>query len=260
MGADDDLRIGSVVRAGWWLVLLGTALGVTGGLLFTALRAERLESTVEVSVEPQSGSTPIPGLSNDVSLDTEARLVVSDAVLQRASRELPGRPSTSELRDDLSLAAIPGSRVLEITYTAGSAPQSVIRVRAVAQAYLQDRTATVRRSQRAENARIRDQLEQAERDLAGVARPVAAGGDGTVTAERRGILVNRINTLAAQRDEVERFTPAISRVLREPSQPREPGPGDRPIVLGAGLIGTLLGFGAALAWARSRNRIAGAPA
>jgi succinoglycan biosynthesis transport protein ExoP len=238
----DEVALGRIYQAGWWVVLIGAAVGVGAGLWLAEVVGERITVTVEVLVKPLGGeatSDAGPGTHNRISLDNEARVVRSDAVLGRARAALADRPALDVLRD-VSVEAFPGSTVLQLGVTTRNAAVSRQRVTAIATAYLAARAGEARRVNDAERTSVRQQLDQARTEL--------ARGQG-----EEHLVEARIRQLQERLDEVDRFMPDPGTVLRGPSDPRHSAPPALLTVTGATLVGVLLGLFTATVLARRRN-------
>lgn len=247
----EELRLGSILRLGWWLALLGIVAGVAGGLIFLGLRPERFGSTVEVLAKPLARDplNVIGRPSDHVSLDTEARTVTSDAVLRRTSASLPDTPSISELRESVSVGGVPGSNVLQITVVSDAGPTSRARATAVADAYLAERAENARRANIAERPGMEQQLRDAARSLDDVTRARAALAPDSPNhislANEERLITSRITNLQTRLDQIDRFVPDPGFVQREPTVPEVQGPPPGLLVLGAALVGLVAGLAAA---------------
>src|SRR4051812_39352435 len=79
-----------IFRRGWALMALGLIVGLAGGLVYSDSQGKTYSSTAEILIKPLSRDLlQDASKSNTVSLDTEATIVQSDAVLREASAALP---------------------------------------------------------------------------------------------------------------------------------------------------------------------------
>lgn len=199
----------ALLRRRWRLV--GT--GVLGGLVLATAGAfavpSTYTSTTAVQVHP-TGMAEFTGersgrLTGDVNLDSEAQVVISDRVAGVAAGELPGSPSTEEIRDDIDVTVPPNSNVLELHYSARTPELAREGAQALATAYLDHRREQV-------HGLIDDRLkalreEQQDRyDSLAASNSSGLGGGGQVDSEalRQEIsdLGSDISPLSALRETV----------------------------------------------------------
>lgn len=165
----DDVR-GDDVPLGWYgslarRYLRSMAACVIAGLLVGAAvlihRGRTYTATVEViaSTAPL-GITPEPRLTGNPvppTVDTEAQLVESDAVLRPAARSLGSGYKAADLRQAMEILAPAGTRALVISYRARDGRQASRAVLAIARHYV----ALQSRLNRAQRRRERLLLERA---------------------------------------------------------------------------------------------------
>lgn len=118
-------------RAGW-VVVLGILLGAASGLLVQALVGSPVVARQSVLVPP-ADMTGEEG-AQEMTLDSEARLVTSGRVLSQVS-ETTGRPS-SEVTERLTVGAAPNTRVLTISYTDNDEDVASVAVETAVTEYL----------------------------------------------------------------------------------------------------------------------------
>ncbi|MFV2196599.1 Wzz/FepE/Etk N-terminal domain-containing protein [Nocardiopsis sp. LOL_012] len=141
----------ALLRRRWRTV----AAGVLGGTLLATAGVLALPRTYESTAAVQVRPTELPELTGeqagrltgDINLDTEAQVLLSDEVSAAVAERLGGAggapPSTSELRERVSLTVPANSNVLEVTYAAGSPEAARRGADAYAEAYLAQREAHV---------------------------------------------------------------------------------------------------------------------
>lgn len=113
-------------------LLVLAALGALAGGVYEAGRTPEHAATQSILIPDDSATT----LRAPPTIDTDAQLVTADPVLAALERVQPG-VSRDDLASRLTVSASPNTRILHISYTAGSAPAAVVGVRAVTTAYVQ---------------------------------------------------------------------------------------------------------------------------
>lgn len=109
-------------RRTWVLALIGAVLGASIGVVLVLTAPKTFKATVAVelaSVAPQINLSGAGPKADPVSVDTDAQLVLSDAVVDAVAAL--GDRSVSQVREHLMVAARPLTQVITITYAASSA-------------------------------------------------------------------------------------------------------------------------------------------
>lgn len=118
-------------------LLMLAVLGALVGGAYEATKTTEHAATQSILVPDDSATTR----RAPPTIDTEAQLVTADPVLAALERVQPG-VSRSDLAGRLSVSASPNTRILHVTYTAGSARAAVAGVRAVTTEYVRVLTRT----------------------------------------------------------------------------------------------------------------------
>lgn len=112
------------------LLVVGVLGALVGGI-YEASKTTEHEATQSILVPDDSATTR----RAPPTIDTEAQLVTSDAVLAALQRVQPG-VSRIDLARRLSVSASPNTRILHVTYTAASAQAAVAGIRVVTSEYV----------------------------------------------------------------------------------------------------------------------------
>lgn len=250
----------------------GTVAVVT--LLFTGLalalvyfRAPSYAAEAEVSVQPLSASAALQGLSTDLNMNTESRVVSSsDAVLSAAASDsaLGLDPQSQEDLDALSAklsVSVPASTtLLDITCTDGSAEIARACADAVANAYISDR---VSGAQTAYDDAKKTPLSQIEATTQQIRKMTALLAQAPKAQQAR--IQNQIdssnNLLLVEQTELSNIpapNPTAARLAlpaRVPSAPSNKDYVSTGIL--AGILGFVLGVGLAFVIDRMDDRVTG---
>ncbi len=263
----DTVTIGqffAVLRRRWFVVLSCLLAGVALGSAAVALSAPSYTSRAVVTVSALEADPLNPSGNADVSTVTEANVVASSSVAERAAALMQSSASTSELLESLDVSSPLGSSVLEIEYTAPTAAGAAAGANAFAEAYLSYRedtargTITLRIDQLEEQVgALGSQIEQAG---------VVIGDPATDAAERARLTTSR-DLLSSQVDELRRQQTQLRTVQVVPGQlvdrgEQPPGDGAPPLVVflaGGSLVGLLLGVALAVWRDRRDDLVSGAP-
>lgn len=142
----EDVGLGRALRHGWWLPLIGILLGLGVGLTLLSLlpatyrASTRLVVTPMVTMETMTSSTGVPA---EVNLDTEAQVVSSLAVADKAAELLKTSLPPEQLVRSVTVSVPPNSDVLEISFDAPTPAEARDGAQAFAEAYLQTRRESV---------------------------------------------------------------------------------------------------------------------
>ncbi|WP_285666250.1 Wzz/FepE/Etk N-terminal domain-containing protein [Actinorhabdospora filicis] len=250
------------------LALLGAGLAV-GAALAVTTPAEYVSHT-QVLVRPTGVDDPnVSGgrTKGELNLDTEAQLVKSTAVADRALEILGGQASAQDLAAHVTVEVPANTSVLTIGFSGGSAVAAHDGAAAFATAYLEHREATAKETIDTEIKGVDANLESLRGQLAQVSTDLAAAtaADRVVLGSNKDLLSRQIEELTSRRSELDGklSTLAGGKVISEAVTPSSP---DKPIVwldvAGGGTAGLLAGFGAVLArerFSRTVRRAADLP-
>lgn len=240
-----------------WLILACVALALVAAAVFTRAQEKTYTSSASVYVTPIVVDTFSGNLRGDqlVNLDTEAQLVRSAVVADRARTlgALPG--TTGELVRSLEVTVPANTQVLQIEVGQPTPRRAQVAAEAFANAYLAYRTedATGRRDGRLTN--LSAQVAAVERelqDLSGrlISLPTTSP-DRAFLQARQSVLTDELTTLRTQIGNLTSLRIEPGRLIQAAPLPTD---ATRPIVplnLGVGLV---LGLLAGLLLAALRER------
>jgi uncharacterized protein involved in exopolysaccharide biosynthesis len=231
------LLIGACVLLG---LLAGTAVAVSRGRMYTAT-VEVIASKAPLGIFPSASSqngTPLPP-----TVDTEAQLLESAAVLRPAARSLGGGRKAAGLRKAIEVIVPQGTRALVISYRAHSRREAELGILEIAHHYI----ALQARLNAAERRRERLRL---EKSLGALLRSERAAGDSA-------------RVISLERPAVRSVATALAALRAAPPQPAELASapsvqggrpnGTIPPATGA-LLGLLAGVGLAVLAQSRRTR------
>lgn len=235
------VTLGQLARAGlrrWKVVASAVLLACLGAALLWLLTPSAYSATASVDVTPDPASN-IP--LSAVTGVTERDVVLSRSVADRAAQTLrPGQPgiSAQQIRSRLSVAAPRQSRVLTISYEARSAAAAAAGANAVAEAYLSFRADQSRQRLVVREADIRTHLNRALAQINDL--PLSQG-------VQRQFAQGEVSRLRGQLNYVEGTAVDTGRIVDHAEVPSAAGgPPARAFLVGAVLVGLLLGVPAAV--------------
>src|SRR5918992_1586469 len=125
-----------LLRARKWTILSITVLMLAGTIGFSLLQTPIYESEAEVLVKTVDTS-PAEQVPLPPNLETERRLVTSDAVANIAARRLGVNPARAEeLVDALSVSVVTNTEILEISFADADPEEARLGAEAFAEGYL----------------------------------------------------------------------------------------------------------------------------
>ena len=214
----------------------GLLLGGVVGMLAPLALPETYTATSRVLVNPTGLGSPA-----HVQVDTEAQLVRSSSVIERATKSgsaLAGA-NTGDVARQIEVTVAPNTTVLEISLVAASAAEAKAGADVLANAYLADRATALRDRIAGRVTSLQDSLP----DLQGVQ-------DG------EGLLADRLKELKNDLLALDNTQVATGRVISNASLPTHPSSPSRPIWLASGLgVGLVLGTLLAWAWDQRPSRL-----
>jgi uncharacterized protein involved in exopolysaccharide biosynthesis/Mrp family chromosome partitioning ATPase len=235
------------LRRRWWILLLAAFLGAGAGALLTELQTRSYVSTTKLLVR-QVGAEANPNAK--VNLDTEAQVVRSLVVADRARGLMGSGVPADELVKFVTVTVPPNSQVLQIDFEARTPQEAQSGSHAFAQAYLDLRAATATRALENETTAIKQQISEVNKQLSQVAGQIAAAPANSVERERaeaaRNVLTQQLGTLNG------RLTPLLAasldpgEIISDARLPTNPSSPNRTLNLASGLAAGLL-FGMVLA-------------
>ncbi|MGH9246791.1 MAG: hypothetical protein ACRD29_21270 [Acidimicrobiales bacterium] len=185
----------------WWVLGIGTVLGLVLGNQLNRVRPPEYRSDTSVLVLPvlpaQDFGAAGGRTSAELNLETEAELVKSVRVANTVREELGTTMTPQALLSRLDVVVTENSQVLKISYLTTSPEPARAAAQAFAEAYLALRTeeaeAELERTADVLQAQL-DDLEEQLREASDRAAALAEGTPERSFAEaQRGILVSQIN-------------------------------------------------------------------
>jgi capsular polysaccharide biosynthesis protein len=260
---DDLLGYLRTLRAGWWLVLALTAVGLLAGLAVAWLSPTTYESASSVLVLPtgvQDTNATGGRTHGTVNLDTEAQLVTSTAVAGRARTLLRSPAQATRLAGNVSVSVPPNSTVLTITYAAPTATAAQAGAHAFAAAYLANRAASATSAAADQATALRAQIQQvtaALQQLSGGLAGLPAGSAQRVYLDsQRANLGNQLNDLTGRLNTLTTTDITAGRIISDAPRPSSAASPSPPVDAAAGLgAGLLLGIAAALLYGRLNRTV-----
>jgi Mrp family chromosome partitioning ATPase/capsular polysaccharide biosynthesis protein len=233
----------AIARRQWWIVILALLAGLTMGAEYHRTLAREYVSQASVLVGPAGQSL------DEISIDTEAQLVRSTAVADRAATTL-GLPNGDGLADAVAVEVPPKTNVLTIKFRASSAVKAQAGAQAFAQAYIADREENAKAALGAQSGSLRTRIDELNTELAAINGQLVKARQGSsayaTLDSRRVITVSQINQLAGRMSQLTAESASGGVIIREARLPGRPVRPNLPINLAAGiLLGLVLGLGGA---------------
>ncbi|MER5608931.1 Wzz/FepE/Etk N-terminal domain-containing protein [Micromonospora tulbaghiae] len=247
------------LRRRWWILLLAAVLGLGGGLALNQIQEARYTSTTSLLVRPLgTGAESNPNAK--VNLDTEAQVVRSLVVAERAKALMKVDTGADQLVKSVTVKVPPNSQILQVAYETNSPEGAQSGSHAFAQAYLDLRKATAQKALENETNALKQQIAGLNKELSAVAGRIAAAPSNSPERERaeaeRSVLTNQLNGLN------NRLSPLVSagsdpgEIISDARLPERPSSPNRTLNLASGMgAGLLLGIVLALVLDRLDTRI-----
>ena len=199
----------------WRSIAAGTAAGLVLGVAAAFGIPSTHTATVSMTVTSPT-ITPAPAvrasLSNTTDMVTEQGIAKSATVLDAAAEKLGGGVTASELRSNMDVSGDTNGTIVKIEYSAPTRAEAVAAADAIAEFYLQQRTALV--EQRADEmaAAANEDIAALEAEL-GTLQPTV-DEDGKVTEDPRADEVTKeINKLKEQVAQLEPYHASAGLVI-----------------------------------------------
>lgn len=238
-------------------VVVAAGLAVLGGLAVGARGSGHSAETV-ILVTPLQGNPFSPDRGDDlVNMETEARLVTSDAVATLVAADLGADPGAPVLRG-VEVKVPANTQLVQITVTDADRAEARNRAAAFADAYLAYRQARSQEVVRQRQAHLDEQSSATEAEIATVTRQLSRTQPGSARAQ---VLQAQITDAAGRLSQVRTEVAGLGAASRDPGQvvtpaavdPEGPLSGWR---LGA-VAGAFLGLLGSLVWFVVRLRRGG---
>jgi uncharacterized protein involved in exopolysaccharide biosynthesis len=236
----------AVLRERWKIVALGAVAGLLAASAFLSLvdKSYTARTVVSMNVIGSSPDRPTDAASRLIDISTETELASSFEVASLASEVLDGRLSAREIRDNVEVSTVTDATVLVVNFTASNADDARAGADAVAQGYLDYRSAVAEQRIDEAVAFIEVRAEELRRELDALAAELAQqepGSEGRLRVETdRSILLESLRTLLGQQFELERIDTSAGRVISPAAENYVEETPSRTLVLASGLLGGLL--------------------
>lgn len=236
-------------------VLVGALLGALAGSAVGLLREDAYVASSTVLVTPLEGNPYSPIGSGDdlLNLETEAQLVVSDAVTVAVAEEVG--EDAQELQERVGVEVPENTQILRISYRDPDEDSAVDSAQAFAEVYLDNRVERSESALRRQNQDLGEQIQALDRDLRSLNRQRRTSAAGTVTRERITALTTQIVELQTERAQLRETALDPGQVVNPAIEgTRFPLPSWLLGLLAGLVVGALLGAFAGVAVSNRRLR------
>ncbi len=185
----------SLVRRRWTWVLGSVLVCAALAALFLNVAEQTFVSSSKVLVKSTVGTSSAVGdRTNDaINLDTEAQLVTSEPVAERAGELLGSDKSPVALANQVTVAVPPNTTVLSIAFSASSAEDAQDGASAFAQAYLENRTDSAQDVLASDVDRLQEQIEQVSAQIEDTSVGISRLNGPDEGADRAFLIARREN-------------------------------------------------------------------
>jgi capsular polysaccharide biosynthesis protein len=244
----------------WYVVVLGLLIGLGASLAYAQHAGPQYTSTSLVLVTSTDALTQAAPSKNAINLDTEAQIVTSAGLANAAGKLMKTNLTPAALVKNLTVTVPPNSDVLAIGYTDKTAKGAQEGSHAFAQAYLDNRAATVASQVKTQtttlSAQVSDLSTQLKKVTAQVATLPTNSTDRAYADAQKTILSSQIMALNTQLAPLREARPTPGQILTDAPLPGQPTSPSKLIVIMGGLIaGLLIGVGLAALMSRLDRRI-----
>ncbi|HEV7826291.1 MAG TPA: hypothetical protein VGP02_15440 [Mycobacteriales bacterium] len=256
------------IRRRWWAIVAVVLVGLAVTALFTARQHRVYTATSSVLVQAtrtnadqtQAGARTVSGLN----MDTEAQLVTSSVVAERARAVLKTRLSAERLASQVSVTVPPNTQVLEIAFDAGEPGTAQAGSQAFARAYLEQRAAKAGEDIAAEVAALEAQQQSQLKDLQALSGAIAGLAPDSVGRRRAeaqlAVVQSSLTQLSSRLNPLRASDPNPGSVITAAARPTGPSAPNLPLAAGTGLgASLLLGLLVAMLLDRADTRVHRAP-
>ncbi len=225
------------------LVALLAAVGGAAGWGWASSTPPERSATATVLVTPLEGNPFNPDAREGVlSLETEARLVASDAVTRAVAKEIGG--AVEELRSSIDVEVPPNTQLLRITAQAGDPTRAREVADRFATAFLDYRAQRTKAAVFDREAHLREEIRSAQDHLASLTQEKNRLPAGS---SRRALLEQQVSASAVQVSQLQSELTALGYVSRDPGQVVTPAQQAPVGLLARPYVTAGIGAGAALA-------------
>ena len=244
-------------RRHWWVVLIVSGVGLSGGAAITNALPKVYESSASVLVQSVDQDVNAQGgrTKGSINLDTEAQLVGSGAVAAKAQQLLRSTVSPIELAKDVSVQVPANTTVLVIQFDADSPTGAQAGSHAFAEAYLRNREETARSGLNQQIKSLTLKVKQLSVSLTGINTRLANSNAGSSERSNleslRSNAQNQLNSLTGRLNELTTTTVGAGSIISDARIPDSPASPNALLNMAAGaMVGMLLGM--LLAFTRER--------
>jgi polysaccharide biosynthesis transport protein len=231
------------LRRRWWILTLFAVFGAIAALVVTQIQPRAYESTTSLLVR-QIGVDANANPNAKVNLDTEAQVVRSLVVAERARTNMGSSVPADELVKWVTVTVPPNSQVLQIAFEANSPQLAQSGSHAFAQAYLDLKRDDATRRLENETAALKQQVAEVQRQLGVVTGRIAAAPANSVARERaeadRSVLTNQLTTLNTRLSPLLAASLDPGEIISDARLPTSPSSPNRTLNLASGLGAGLL--------------------
>ena len=236
------------IRRRWWAIVAVVVLGlvVTGVVTARQQRVYRAASAVLVQAtgtttdQTQSGARNISGLN----LDTEAQLVTSLVVADRAHQLLKSSTPAADLVRQVSVSVPPNTQVLSIAFDAPTPEAARAGSGAFAQAYLDQRRANAQAEITAQVTALEKQQAAQLKSLGDLSGQIAALAPDSVDRNRAeaqlAVVQNSLTQIGSRLSPLKAAEPTPGSIITRAALPTAPTEPKVLLNLGTGLAASLL--------------------
>ncbi len=242
--------------------MLATTAGLAAGAALTNTLPKVYESSTSVLVSAVDQDANAQGgrTKGSINLDTEAQLVNSGAVAQKAAGLLRTTRSPIDLAHDVSVVVPANTTVLVVTFQAPTPADAQAGSHAFAEAYLRNRQET---AQNLLNQQIKSlttkvgQLTKALADInARLAQAPPASSNESNLQSLRSNSQNQMNALTSRLNELTTTTVGAGSIISDARLPDTPSsPNSMVNIATGGMIGLLIGLAASYLRERFDRRL-----
>jgi succinoglycan biosynthesis transport protein ExoP len=245
----------SWLRRRWWILVLFAAIGAVASLVVTQMQPRAYTSSTSVLVRPIGLDQTLK-----VNLDTEAQVMNSLVVAERARKIMGGSMPAEQLLPALTITVPPNSQVLLVAFEANSPQMAQAGSHAFAQAYLDLKLDDGKRRLENETSALKSQITDVQKQLGTVTGKIAAAPSNSVDKARgeaeRNVLTNQLTLLNSRLSPLLAIALDPGEIISDARLPEKPSSPDQTLNLASGLgAGILFGIVLALLLDRLDTRV-----
>jgi capsular exopolysaccharide synthesis family protein len=256
----DDLReYVRVIRSRKWTIALTTCVVVAATVFFTLRQTPIYRATAEILVQPVQNPLSLftPPIAPD--MNTEQQVATSQAVADQVLKTMSLPVPFSELTDNLDVAVVPDTDVLQVSYSSPSPGVAAKMANAFSRAYITFRTDQVVQRLQVAADTVKRQIDNVKKQLdtvnGQISRTSDSAGDvlSALTSQRQS-LISRLGTLQDQYSAVQPSATAVQGsgvIVQQATAPTSPA---SPNKIRNGVLGLVIGLGLGIGVAFLRER------